>query len=87
MSGIVGNKWTLDSINPMEFIPHTTRLTAYSGGPADFRKTPFLQLCQDVEEGRLKVPIGKVFKLDEIVTAHELMDSNKAGGKIVVLAD
>lgn len=30
-TGIVGNKWTLDSVNPMEFIPHATKLTVYAG--------------------------------------------------------
>lgn len=38
-----------------------------------------------MEEGKLKVKVGKVFKLDDIVEAHRTMEENKAGGKIVVL--
>lgn len=45
---------------------------------------PLQELVEQVEQGDLKVPIGKVFKLDEIVEAHKLMDANTAGGKIVV---
>ena len=33
----------------------------------------------------MKVQIGKVFHLDEIVEAHRCMEENRAGGKIVVL--
>jgi NADPH2:quinone reductase len=31
------------------------------------------------------VPIAKVFSLDEINEAHQLMESNAANGKIVVV--
>lgn len=85
MSGIVGNKWTFDNCNPMEIIPSGVCLTAYSGSSEDFLKTPFRQLVDQIAEGSLKIPIGRTFELDEIVKAHELMDSNNAGGKIVVL--
>ena len=37
-----------------------------------------------VESGRAKVPIGKVFTIDEIVEAHRTMEENKVGGKIVM---
>jgi NADPH:quinone reductase-like Zn-dependent oxidoreductase len=85
MSGIVGNKWTLDSWNPMEGIPSGTYLTAYSGGRDDFLATPLTELAKHIEEGTLPLQIGKVFKLEEIVQAHELMEKNGAKGKIVVL--
>lgn len=47
--------------------------------------TPLNELAAQIEEGSLRIQIGKVFKLDEIVEAHRLMESNKAGGKIVVV--
>ncbi|KUL82293.1 hypothetical protein ZTR_10129 [Talaromyces verruculosus] len=40
MSGIVGNKWTLEEVNPMEYIPPAVCLTIYSGGYGDFMRTP-----------------------------------------------
>lgn len=85
MTGMVGNKWTLDQFSPMGSIPHAVNLTTYSGGQHDFMATPLEDLVQQIADGRLKVPIGKVFKLDEIVEAHRCMEENRAGGKIVVL--
>jgi NADPH:quinone reductase-like Zn-dependent oxidoreductase len=85
MTGIVGNKWTLDDWNPMESIPSGSYLTAYSGGLGDFINTPLTELAKQISEGSLSLQIGKVFKLDEIVEAHALMEANKAKGKIVVL--
>jgi NADPH:quinone reductase-like Zn-dependent oxidoreductase len=85
MSGIVGNKWMLDGWNPMEEIPSGCYLMAYSGGTKDFRATPLTELAKQIADGKLPLQIGKVFKLDEIVEAHELMEANKAKGKIVVL--
>jgi NADPH:quinone reductase-like Zn-dependent oxidoreductase len=85
MSGIVGNKWTLDGWNPMESIPSGTYLTSYSGGRDDFLATPLNELAGQVVEGRLPLQIGKVFKLDQIVEAHALMEANGAKGKVVVL--
>jgi len=85
MTGIVGNAWTLDGFNPMEFIPTGVLLTSYSGGSDDFMNTPIAELAERVGSGEMRLQIGKVFKLEEIVQAHEMMEQNKAGGKIVVV--
>jgi NADPH:quinone reductase-like Zn-dependent oxidoreductase len=85
MTGIVGNKWLFEEFNPMEKIPTSVNLTTYAGGPEDFIRTPLNDLVQQIVEGSLKIQIGKVFKLDEIVEAHRLMEDNNAGGKVVVL--
>lgn len=67
MTGIVGNKWTLESINPMEFIPTAVCLTAYGGGSDEVMHTPLNDVVKQVAEGTARVQVGKVFKLDEIV--------------------
>ncbi|OJD31132.1 nadph:quinone reductase [Diplodia corticola] len=85
VTGIVGNSWALNDVNPMELIPSKVCLTAYSGSEKDFMDTPLKDLVEKVGKGELKVKIGKVFRLDEIVEAHQLMEDNKANGKIVVL--
>jgi len=85
MTGMVGNKWWLDRFSPMEAIPATVCLTTYDGGPQDFMSTPLDELAGLIAAGNIKLQIGKVFKLDEIVEAHRCMEENKAGGKIVVL--
>jgi NADPH:quinone reductase-like Zn-dependent oxidoreductase len=85
MTGIVGNKWAFENFAPMEKIPTAVCLTSYAGESDDFISTPLEQLAQQIVAGTLKVQIGRVFQMDEIVEAHRLMEDNKAGGKIVVL--
>ena len=85
MTGIAGNSWTLENMNPMEFIPTGVCLSSYSGGNTELMETPLDELASLMEAGKLKLQIGKVFKIDDIVEAHRIMDANTAGGKIVVL--
>jgi NADPH:quinone reductase-like Zn-dependent oxidoreductase len=85
MTGIVGNKWSFDDFAPMEAIPTAVCLTSYAGESEDFMRTPLQELVEQIAAGSLRVQIGKVFRLDEIVEAHRCMEENKAGGKIVVL--
>jgi NADPH:quinone reductase-like Zn-dependent oxidoreductase len=69
----------------MAAIPPAVCLTTYAGKVEDFMKMPFQELCNQIAAGDLHVQVGRVFRLDEIVEAHRLMEENKAGGKIVVL--
>jgi NADPH:quinone reductase-like Zn-dependent oxidoreductase len=85
MTGIVGNKWSVAGFSPMDYIPTAVCLTSYAGEIDDFMRMPLQELVDQVAAGTLKVQIGKVFRLNDIVDAHRLMDENKAGGKIVVL--
>jgi NADPH:quinone reductase-like Zn-dependent oxidoreductase len=83
---MVGNKWSFNDFSPMEVIPTAVCLTTYDGGAEDFMLTPLDELVEQVAAGALHLHVGKVFRLDEIVEAHRLMEENKAAGKIVVLA-
>lgn len=85
MTGIVGNKWSFDNFSPMEVIPTSVCLTSYAGESEDFMRTPYEDLLGLIEAGSLRVPVGKTFSLDQIVEAHQCMEENKAGGKIVVV--
>ena len=85
MTGIVGNKWSFDNFAPMEAIPTAASLTTYAGESEDFMRTPLEDLVEQIAADTLRVQIGKVFRLEEIVEAHRCMEENKAGGKIVVL--
>lgn len=85
MAGIVGNEWTLKEFNPMALIPPETKLTVYAGGDEQFMNTPLDDLIQQVESGDLKLRIGRVFKMDEIVEAHQCMEDSEALGKLVVV--
>jgi NADPH:quinone reductase-like Zn-dependent oxidoreductase len=85
MTGMVGDKWSLNDFSPMDAIPTSVCLTTYSGDATDFMMTPLETLVQQVAAGTLPVQIGQRFHLDHIVEAHRCMEENKAGGKIVVL--
>ena len=87
MTGMVGNKWSIDNFSPMDAIPTAVSLTTYDGGAEDFMLTPLEKLAEQVAAERLHVQVGKTFRLDEIVEAHRCMEENKAGGKIVILTD
>ena len=85
MIGMVGDAWSFENFAPMDVIPSTVNLTSYSGTSEDFLQTPLNTLLGQVEAGTLTIKIARTFELDEIVAAHRLMESNEAGGKIVVL--
>lgn len=85
MTGIVGDRWTLDGFNPMEGIPSNVYLTSYSGTSADFMDTPLEDLAAQVARGTLPIKLAQTFALEQIAEAHRLMEENRAGGKIVVL--
>jgi len=84
MTGILGGKWILENFEPMGDIPTGVKLTSYSGGSSDISIEQLQRYTELVEEGKLKIQTGPVFKFEELVQAHELMDANQAGGKIVV---
>lgn len=84
-TGIVGNSWTLNDFNPMEFIPTGVLLTAYSGGSLNFMQTPLQEIVEKIASGAMHIEVGKVMKLEQIAEAHELMESNNAGGKVVII--
>jgi NADPH:quinone reductase-like Zn-dependent oxidoreductase len=75
----------VDDFSPMAVIPTSVCLTTYDGGPEDFMLTPVDELVEQAAAGTLRVQVGKVFKLDDIVDARRCMEENRAGGKIVVL--
>ncbi|KAK4692024.1 hypothetical protein P7C71_g5100, partial [Lecanoromycetidae sp. Uapishka_2] len=84
MTGIAGGKWEIEKFVPNTFIKTGVGLTVYSGNEVAFMETPINEIAQRIVAGELKIPI-KVFKLDQIVEAHECMDNSMANAKIVVL--
>ena len=84
MTGMVGDSWEFERFSPMDAIPTAVSLTTYAGGAEDFMATPLQDFVDEVEKGRANAPIGKVFNIDDIAEAHETMEENQAGGKIVM---
>jgi Zinc-binding dehydrogenase len=46
---------------------------------------PLLVIAADVEAGRYRAKPSRVFRFEDIVEAHRVMESNEANGKIVVI--
>jgi NADPH:quinone reductase-like Zn-dependent oxidoreductase len=85
MTGMLSESWSIPQFAPMEFIPATVHLTIYDSGQIRCSPGVFQQFIQTVEAGQIKLSISQVLMLDDIVKAHQLMESNQASGKIVVL--
>jgi NADPH2:quinone reductase len=85
MTGMLAENWTIPDFEPQEFIPSTVRLTVYGSGETRSPTQVFQEFIQTVESDQIKLNVSKVFTLDEIVEAHQFMESNKGAGKIVLL--
>ena len=84
MTGILGNEWTMKDFTPMGDIPSLGRLTVYMGEAGNLKKELLQEFIDGVEDETIKINIDKIFRLDQIVEAHQYMESNQAKGKIVV---
>lgn len=85
MTGMLSESWSIVDFAPMEFIPAAVGLTIYDSGQLKVEAEHFQCFIEDVERGRIKPAVKKVFGLDQIVIAHQLMESNSGAGKIVIL--
>ena len=84
MTGILGGQWTLSDFHPMGDVPTGVKLTSYSGDASDISTEQLQRYVSLVESGELKLKTGPKFEFDRLQEAHELMDSNRANGKIVI---
>ena len=84
MTGILGNEWTMNDFTPMGDIPSLGRLTVYMGEANNFDHHRLQEFIDLVEKGSINLNIDRVFKLSEIVKAHNYMEQNLAKGKLVV---
>jgi NADPH:quinone reductase-like Zn-dependent oxidoreductase len=87
MTGILGGGWELAHFRPMGDIPTGVRLTSYSGGSGDISPEQMQRYVTQVEIGELRIPVGPVLAFDQLGEAHQRMDDNSAGGKMVILLD
>ena len=81
--GVVGGNSDLSRIR--HSLPAGATYEFYGGEQDDFHAMPLLELVGKVLDGTMAVQVGKVYHIDEIAEAHRVMESNSAGGKIVVL--
>lgn len=86
-TGMLSDEWTIQDFYPMDWLPNGVRLTAYSGEASDLTPETLQRFLDSVEAGEAVVPLGRVYRLDEIVQAHHDMEANAVGGKGVVVLD
>lgn len=85
MTGMLSENWSIADFAPMEFIPAAVGLTIYDSGQLRVGHEYFQHFVNEVEQGKIRPVIKKVFKIDEIVTAHQEMERNSGAGKIVII--
>lgn len=87
VAGRVGNEWIVKDLHMLTDIPWGSKLTVYGGMTPEFMSTPLNDLIQQVDNGSLKVKIGRTFHINQIVEAHRCMEDSAAEGKIVILTE
>lgn len=86
-TGMLSDQWTIHDFYPMDWLPNGVRLTAYSGEAGNLSRATLQGFLDAVASGRAVVPIGRVYRLDQIVQAHHDLEDNRVGGKGVVVLD
>ena len=87
--GSVANKWAFDAgWSPMVAIPTAVGLTTYHSSPEALVETPLDWIIKNMGTESLQRLVGQTYHgLEQIVKAHQCMDEDRAGGKIVMLLD
>lgn len=81
------------SLEPVFQIPSGVRLSVFASaivtGSAEFplAEIPFQDMVDRVASGAYQARPAKVFRFEDIQAAHRLMETNEAGGKLVVRID
>jgi NADPH:quinone reductase-like Zn-dependent oxidoreductase len=84
-TGMPSDEWTIHDFYPMDWLPNGVRLTAYSGEASDLSPQVLQDFLDRVADGAAVVPLGRVYRLDEIVQAHRDLEAGTVGGKGVVV--
>jgi NADPH2:quinone reductase len=83
-TGMLSNQWTVRDFYPIDYLPRGVRLAAYGGDAADLPPQLLQRFLDQVAAGTAVVPVGHVFRFEEIVEAHRAMEDGRLSGKLVV---
>jgi len=86
MIGLLGSQSVIPNFSPF-MIPHCVKLTSYQGAAMDLDHEKLLEYVKDIEAGKEKINLDRIFKWSEVPEAHRYMEESKASGKLVVLMD
>jgi NADPH:quinone reductase len=81
---MLSNEWIVPNFYPIAYIPNGVRLTAYGGESVDLPASVLQGYLDKIAAGKLKFAPARVRTLDEIRKAHDDMEHDRAGGKMVV---
>ena len=81
-TGLLGGKWYLEDFDPTRDLLHNAYLTTFYSGSVNAEK--ITQLFAYIDEHDVPVAPEKVFALEEIVAAHQYVESSAGYGKVVV---
>jgi NADPH:quinone reductase len=84
-TGMLSKQWTVRDFYPIDYLPRGVRLTAYGGEAADLPPRLLQEFLDSVAAGTAVVPIGRVYRLDDIMQAHADMEASRVSGKLVVV--
>lgn len=84
-TGMLSDQWTIPEFYPMDWLPNGVRLTAYSGESHDLPAAALQDFLDAVADGRARIPVGRVYALEDIIDAHRDMEAGRIGGKGVVV--
>jgi NADPH:quinone reductase-like Zn-dependent oxidoreductase len=92
LAGWLGGLDPIPDFNPLLQMASGVYLTFFGsfvfGTPGfPLSDVPFQQIASDAANGRLDAKPIRVFAFDEIQEAHRVMESNRAGGKVVVVLE
>jgi len=83
-TGMLSNEWIVPNFYPIAYIPNGVRLTAYGGESVDLPASVLQGYLDKIAAGKLKFAPARVHTLDEIRKAHDDMEHDRVGGKMVV---
>lgn len=83
VTGILGKKATIENFYPIKDIPSGVYLTGFvSNSPS---QQLIDEMFEQIVQKNLHPLIARSFSLEEIAKAHQLIESNEANGKIVIV--
>jgi NADPH:quinone reductase-like Zn-dependent oxidoreductase len=92
LGGWLGGLAPIADFNPLAQMASGVYLTFFAsfvfGKPGfPLSDVPLQAIAADVEAGRYQAKPTRVFRFEDIREAHQVMEANKAGGKMVVVLD
>lgn len=85
LTGLLGDQWYLEEFGPIMDLPANGYLTSFYSGNVDQERLE--ELIHFVDRYDVDLTPSKVFRLEEVQQAHELLESGKNVGKLIVLLD